>query len=248
MKRILAVLVAAAALVFPGLPALGAGGWAVTYLDPPPDRFDAGTSYTLGFWVLQHGSHPFEGKLDPVALRLTGEDGKQVEFPATALPEAAHYAAAVVVPEGHWKVEGIQGWFRPYPVGTLTVPGSLKIDPIPSELVKPVTDKDYWGAVRPPGFPMGKAVPAPDSLRQPGAPVGAAGPNTTAARPAVAAPASPARAGDSGFPAYALLIAGVVGAGVAVAALRLRRRAKGEPEVTSGAPAGDKAETIVISG
>ncbi|MBB5785118.1 hypothetical protein [Nonomuraea jabiensis] len=156
MKRILAVLAAAAALALGGLPAAAAGGWAVTYLDPVPSRFEGGTSYALGFWVLQHGSHPFEGELGAVGLRFTRADGKSLLFDGTALPEAGHYATSVVVPEGVWKVEGVQGLFQPYEVGTLTVPGGLKVKPVPAELVAPMpAGKSFWGAVRPPGFPDG---------------------------------------------------------------------------------------------
>ncbi|GAB3851767.1 hypothetical protein [Dactylosporangium cerinum] len=76
-----------------------AGNWAVTVLDPVPDRLEPGKAYTLGLWVLQHGFHPYEGDdLGPVALRLVGSDGTAVMFPAVALPEAAHYAAAIAVP------------------------------------------------------------------------------------------------------------------------------------------------------
>ncbi|MDH6462728.1 hypothetical protein M2302_002908 [Micromonospora sp. A200] len=38
-----------------------AGNWAVTALDPVPDRMKPGKGYTVGMWVLQHGFHPYEG-------------------------------------------------------------------------------------------------------------------------------------------------------------------------------------------
>ncbi|MEO3868932.1 hypothetical protein ABGB18_08895 [Nonomuraea sp. B12E4] len=256
MKRILAVLATAlatvAALVAGGVPAAATGNWAVTYLDPPPPAFEGGKSYALGFWVLQHGSHPYEGDLGRVGLRLTREDGKRLMFDGTALPEAGHYATSVVVPGGVWKVEGIQGVFMPYEVGTLTVPGALKVNPVPPDIVLglPADGQDFWGAVRPPGFPPGKT------------PVTAAG-TTPAASPAQVeaqgqpvqgqASAPPARAatggaaGDSGgVPAYTLLIAVAGGALLAAAALRLPpllRRGTDEPDP----PADESVETIVIS-
>ena len=97
----------------------------MTVLDPLPERLEPGTPYTVGMWVLQHGSHPFEGQLGPVSLTLTGDQG-QVTYPAVALIEPAHYAAAIVAPRpGTYKVVAAQGLFAPYNVGTLTVPGGF---------------------------------------------------------------------------------------------------------------------------
>lgn len=257
MKRLLIMLVAAAALAAGGLPASAAsGGWALTYLDPLPAELEPGVTYTVGFWVLQHGTHPYEGDdLGKTGLRLSGGDGRVLTFDGAALPEAGHFAAAVAVPKGTWKVVGVQGWFAPYVVGTLTVPGAMKINPLPAELLAngPRRDHadDHWGAVRPPGFPPGKAGPvgypaaavaadrgaAPDQGAVPsqaavsgqgaGAPEGAAAPVSESA----------------GFPPYALLVAGVGGALLALAVLRLPRRGRREEE-----PVDDKTDTIVISG
>ncbi|MGW0199890.1 hypothetical protein [Nonomuraea sp. NPDC003201] len=237
MKRILAVLAAAVAgtvaLALGGLPAAAAGGWAVTYLDPAPSRFEGGTSYALGFWVLQHGSHPFEGNLGAVGLRFTGADGKSLLFGGTALPEAGHYATSVVVPEGVWKVEGVQGLFQPYEVGTLTVPGGLKVDPVPAEMVAPMSaEKSFWGAVHPPGFPdKGPAVINRSPMGQGSAgatDVGREGSGDTGGRRGSsggtgAGPESSGGVGQGsgGVPVYALVIAAVGGALVAVVALWL---------------------------
>ncbi|SDM55875.1 hypothetical protein [Nonomuraea jiangxiensis] len=261
MKRIPAVLAivtaAVMALVGGGVPAAAMGNWAVTYMDPPPRAFEGGKSYALGFWVLQHGSHPYEGDLGPVALRLTGEDGKSLTFDGTALPEAGHYATSVVVPAGEWKVEGIQGIFEPYEVGTLTVPGALKVNPVRPDIVMgvPADGKDYWGAVRPPGFPPGKApatagaatpTAAPQTQAQ-GQPVQGGAP-----APQAEAPAGDAGRDSGGVPAYTLLIAVAGGALLAVAALRLLpaltsrglpRRGEDEPDP----PVDESADTIVSS-
>ncbi|WP_431910846.1 hypothetical protein [Nonomuraea jabiensis] len=226
MKRILAVLAAAAALALGGLPAAAAGGWAVTYLDPVPSRFEGGTSYAVGFWVLQHGSHPFEGDLGAVGLRFTGADGKSLLFGGTALPEAGHYATSVVVPEGVWKVEGVQGLFQPYEVGTLTVPGGLKVKPVPSGLVAPMPEgKSFWGAVRPPGFPDGGSaviIRTPQGQGSAGA--------TDVGRDDSGAGVGPESAGvgqgSYGVPVYTLVIAALGGPLVAVVALWLLPRSR----------------------
>ncbi|MGN9841711.1 hypothetical protein ACTMTI_26655 [Nonomuraea sp. H19] len=258
MKRILAMLVAAvAALAVGAVPAAGAGGWAVTYLDPLPSRFAGGSPYALGFWVLQHGNHPFEGDIGTVGLRFTREkDGKSLSFKGTALPEAGHYATSVVVPEGVWRVEGIQGLFRPHRVGTLEVPGALEIDPVPEEVIAgfEANGKDYWGAVRPPGFPVLKGgVVASD--------VGAAvatGP--VAPSSSASASASPVAQGQvaqgrdsGGVPAYTLLIATAGGALLAVAALRWSALSRlphpsRRKDDDQDPPVDASAETITISG
>lgn len=229
MTRILAVL-AAVVLTVPLLwvsPVSATGNWAVTYPDPVPSRFAAGVPYTLGYWVLQHGTHPYEGDLGPTGLRLTGQGGKVLEFPGTALPEPGHYAAPVAVPAGTWKVEGVQGRFEPYVVGTLRVPGALAIEPLPAALTEEIAqgEQRYWDVIRPPGFPEGTAplvppsTPAviPDASEQAApAPV----PSRQAPAGPVSSDAGPAEEGG-GPPAYALLMAAAGGALLAVAALRL---------------------------
>ncbi|MBN6055398.1 hypothetical protein JYK22_25910, partial [Nonomuraea sp. RK-328] len=221
----------ALALVAAGTPAWAAGNWAVTYLDPLPARFAAGTPYTLGFWVLQHGSHPFAGDLGRTGLRLTGRGGEVLTFPGTRLPEAGHYATSLVVPRGTWRVEGIQGLFQPHPVGTLTVPGGLEVNPLPREAIPatPAPDGDYWGQIRPPGFPAGKGttvVPSSDPsplVERPNA----AAPTASAAP---VAPVTSVGSGGGGVPPYTLVIAGVAGALLALAALRRPARGRRGPE------------------
>jgi hypothetical protein len=260
MKRMLAVLVAVvAALVAGVVPAGAAGNWAATYLDPLPGRFESGKPYALGFWVLQHGTHPFEGDLGPVGLRLIGENGKSLLFTGTALPEAGHYATSVVVPEGRWRVEGVQGIFQPHAVGTLVVPGDLALNPVRKELIASfeANGQDYWDQVRPPGFPD---LPGAKVTVDTGRSVSEAGPVVTAAPVDPVATASPpAAAGraaqeSGGVPAYTLLIAAVGGALLAAAALRwlspsrLSHRSRREDDEPDQPPADASSETIVISG
>ena len=154
MLRALAVL---AAVVLAGflVPAPAqAGGWAATVLDPLPERLEPGTPYTVGMWVLQHGSHPFEGELGPVSLTLTGDQG-EVTYPAVALIEPAHYAAAIVAPRpGTYKVVAAQGLFAPYDVGTLTVPGGFLAGAMPPPMPFADAEKNWPGLVRPPIMPV----------------------------------------------------------------------------------------------
>src|SRR5688572_29703222 len=129
MRRLLiaAALVAATAVSLAlSQTSAHAGGWATPVVDPLPDRIESGRTYTVGFWVLQHGSHPYDGDLGPVGLRLVGSDGTTVAYRGVALPEPAHFAAAIAVSDdGVWQLVGIQGVFADYAIGTLQVPGGL---------------------------------------------------------------------------------------------------------------------------
>jgi hypothetical protein len=156
IRRLLTVMAAAViAMVFAPAPAQ-AGGWALTVLDPLPDRIEAGKTYTAGLWLLQHGFHPYEGgDLGAYELHLVAADGKTTAFPAIALKDPAHFAATVVVPrDGTYTVVAKQGWFPDYRIGTLTVPGKLVVLPVPTQLT-PEHLARYWpGAARPPVLPV----------------------------------------------------------------------------------------------
>ena len=149
LRVALALLVVAAGVLI-GAPPAFAGNWVVTVLDPVPDRFEPGRAYTIGFWALQHGSHPYSGTFETIGLRLLDEKGTPLVFNATALPEAAHYATAVRVPTaGTWTVYGMHSPFQDYKIGTLTVPGGLSILPVPQPMqVDPA--EQPWGDIRPP--------------------------------------------------------------------------------------------------
>jgi hypothetical protein len=168
--RLLLVLAGAfGAVLLSGAPAL-AGNWAVTSLDPLPDRIEPNRAYTIGFWVLQHGSHPYGGGvLDPVGLKFVadsgGGNGKTATYPGVALPEPAHYAAAIILPAGTYQVFGVQGPFQDYRVGTLTVPGGLTALAVPPPL-EVSADEQPWGAIRPPQMPVD---PNRDPFGDPGA-------------------------------------------------------------------------------
>ncbi|MET8862565.1 hypothetical protein ABZW11_06365 [Nonomuraea sp. NPDC004580] len=239
----------------------------MTYLDPLPGRFETGHTYTVGFWVLQHGTHPFEGVLDRVGLRLTRADGRSVTFEATPLPEAAHYATSLAVPRGEWKVEALQGWFPTYEVGVLKVPGDMRVAPVPAEMVGGRRTEERWGAIRPPKVVPGEvpvSAPAPpDALGQPPLPAktqndpasatndDASGTGRTGTSGAAAAETvdDVAKAGaqsaatSTGIPAYTLLLAAAGGAALAAAALwRAARRRRQAPDP----PADPAADTLAI--
>ncbi|GAA4187445.1 hypothetical protein GCM10022252_20990 [Streptosporangium oxazolinicum] len=180
MRRILFLLAFIVPLLALGAPAR-AGGWALTVMDPVPAT-SPDTTYTLGFWLLQHGTHPYVGDdLGEVALEFTDGE-RRLRFPGVELKEPAHYAAAVSLPKGTWEVKGIQGWFEPYQIGTLTVPGQLRVAPVPREFRQMIANqpkqKDHWDAVRPPSVPVGDVTP--------GVPPSRAATPTPAATPAAA--------------------------------------------------------------
>ncbi|GAA0993494.1 hypothetical protein GCM10009555_084210 [Acrocarpospora macrocephala] len=155
MRRFFVIFGSMAIVAAMAVPAY-AGNWAVTELDPLPDRIEADQAYTVGYWVLQHGTHPFEGsekQLGETGLRLTDEKGTVLTFTGSRLPEPAHYAVAVKIPQGTWRVQGIQGIFMEHEVGTLTVPGTLTLAPPQFPALDGAQVKDYWGEIKPPGFP-----------------------------------------------------------------------------------------------
>jgi hypothetical protein len=147
MRWLLAlVAAAAAALLVPGQ--VFAGGWATTLLDPLPDRVEAGHSYTVGFWILQHGSHVSVIPLERPGLRF--DDGKQgLVFRGVPLPEGGHYAAAVSLPHGgDWAIVGMQAPFQDYRVGVLSVPGRFALTATPMPIT--MQPDPSWATVRPP--------------------------------------------------------------------------------------------------
>ena len=212
MRRLWVVLVLLVGPLLLASPAQ-AGGWAVTVLDPLPSRVEADTAYTVGYWVLQHGSHPHEGTLGKSGLRLVGADG-ELEFVGRALPEPAHFAASIAVPAGTWRVYAMQGWFAEHEIGTLTVPGGLKLAPSEQDVAvtgqPPDGGKPYWGAIHPPYVTVAGSVP--DGVQSVTAPL------------AAAEPAPPAEPGPRTGIAV-ILLAGCLA--VALVAPRLRARLRG---------------------
>jgi hypothetical protein len=186
-----------------------AGGWAVTVLDPLPTRVESGPAYTVGYWVLQHGSHPFEGTLGKTALEFVDQHGKTLTFPGVALPQPAHFAAAVALPhDGTWRMSAIQGIFQDYEIGTLTVPGKLAVNRPPM----PMTENYKWGAIHPPDVAKMAAAPAANPASAPATSPAAV---ASARRPA-------AESGSTPWLLPLLIALGVAGAGLALALGRRR--------------------------
>lgn len=134
LRAAVALLVVLAGVLMGAQPAY-AGSWMVTVLDPVVDRFEAGRAYTIGFWALQHGSYPYDGKLETIGLKLVGEDGSPLMFSATPLPEPAHYATTIyVATSGTYSVYGFHEPFQDYRIGSLTLPGALNVLAIPEPM------------------------------------------------------------------------------------------------------------------
>lgn len=145
-------------------PAAQAGGWAATYLDPVPAALEPDRTYTVGYWVLQHGSHAFAGDLGKTGLTFVSDSGDIRSFTGVALPERAHYAVAVSLPAGRWKVVGVQGPFADHEIGVLVLPGGLTLNPRPQTRQFPDEEK-VWGEVRPPRdviAPASVSLPLPE--------------------------------------------------------------------------------------
>ncbi len=142
------------ATVLLAAPPAQAGAWEETLLDPPPARVEADVTYTFGYWILQHGSYPFQGgDLGPTALRATDEKGDVVDFPGTPGATAGHYSAEVVFPhEGRWTIGSHHEVIMPDAlVATVTVPGEVEIAPSMMTERAPYE----WGTVRPSFPPAG---------------------------------------------------------------------------------------------
>lgn len=140
-------------------PAAQAGGWAETVLDPPPAKIESKVTYTLGFWVLQHGSYPIKsGDLGRVALAATDKEGNTVSFPATKSATEGHYSAEVVFPhDGVWQVgSSHETLMSDEHVAMVTVPGAVEIAPSDVRVRAP----HKWGVVRPSFPPTGSGAQA----------------------------------------------------------------------------------------
>ncbi|GAB1510238.1 hypothetical protein JCM33774_22800 [Actinophytocola sp. KF-1] len=203
-------------------PPAQAGAWEETLLDPPPARIEAGVTYTFGYWILQHGSYPFQGgDLGPTALRATDGKGGTVDFPGTPTATDGHYSAEVVFPhDGRWTIGSEHGMIMPDAlVATVTVPGGVEI--APSMMTERAPWK--WGDVRP-SFPPS----APDADM--GAPQGFVSeePRALVDPPSVAprsqATTVPADQPGAPLPVWLVAAAGLVTLGLAVLLVRRYRR------------------------
>ncbi|GHH54654.1 hypothetical protein GCM10017774_69910 [Lentzea cavernae] len=153
-------------------PSAVAGAWAVTYVDPVPS-IQPSVTHTVGYWVLQHGTHPFAGDLDKTGLRFRNGADERV-FVGFRLGEPAHYAVTFVLPAGTYEVFGVQGIFPDHLLGTLTVPGTLLLKPVDPQMVRgPADGPSPWQEIAPP-LPRTavSASPAPAAAVAPDEPSG----------------------------------------------------------------------------
>lgn len=165
MRFVLAPLAALAAMLTLATSAF-AGAWATTVLDPLPDRLESGHSYTVGYWILQHGSHVSNPALTNPGLRLIDEQGSSVTVKGVPLPEGGHYASAIAIPhDGTWALWGTQAPWQDYQVGILTVPGRFVVAKPPIMATGTAPDPS-WSTVKPPTV-VGEALP-PMKATQPG--------------------------------------------------------------------------------
>jgi hypothetical protein len=230
MRRILVVL---ATVFIAGLlvtPAARAGAWEETLLDPPPARIEPGVTYTLGYWILQHGSYPFQGgDLGPTALIATEEKSReQVVFSGTESRAAGHYSAEAVFPHaGTWELSSKHQVIMTDPlVATVTVPGSVRI--APSEMRDRAPYE--WGTVRP-SFPPS----APDAdAAAPGAPPANPAPPTSGARAVEPKVRATRNQPGTALPWGVIVLAGAMTIGLAV--WLGRRHARANRELSPPAP------------
>lgn len=192
-----------------------AGNWEETLLDPTPARIEAGMTYTFGYWVLQHGSYPYQGgDLGPTALRATDEKGTVLDFPGVKTATAGHYSAEVMFPNnGVWSIASQHEVLMPDTnVAKVSVPGPVMV--APSEM-KERAHYD-WGPVHP-SFPP----TAPDA--QEAAPGGFL-PSTEARDVAPRGHETAVAETGTDLPMWLVVIGGLVTIGFALVLARRYRR------------------------
>jgi hypothetical protein len=97
-----------------------AGGWAVTTFDGLPGEFVAGTSYTLGYTIRQHGVTPIN--VEHTQIVAVGKSGKTLSFAGARDGAVGHYVATLNFPaDGTYAWQVTQTPFGPQELGTLVV-------------------------------------------------------------------------------------------------------------------------------
>ncbi|MBI3968539.1 MAG: hypothetical protein HY329_23135 [Chloroflexi bacterium] len=121
MARILRSLgVAVVASLWLAAPA-GAGGWAVTTLDPLPTSFEADATYLIGYTIRQHGERPFNDAQPRISIR-SGPVEPWQHFDGQPTGAAGHYVSKVRFPAvGTWDWQVDQRPFAPQKLGQITV-------------------------------------------------------------------------------------------------------------------------------
>lgn len=214
-RRILVVALGVlAAGLFATTPA-SAGNWEETLLDPPPAQIKANVTYTFGYWILQHGSYPYQGgDLGPTALRATDENGQVVDFAGVPAKTPGHYSAEVLFPHnGKWTISSEHRVLMPDSlVATVTVPGKVTIEPSQMTERAPYD----WGPVHP-SFPPTAAdagMAAPQGFLTP-----------TESRDVAPRTQATTDPPGTGLPVWVVILAGAATVGLAVLIVRRHRRA-----------------------
>jgi hypothetical protein len=129
MRTMLKRLVLALLLVL--IPAgVHAGGWSVVTLDKTPAEVKAGTAFTIGFTVLQHGETPVDG-LTP-KITFTSATGDHKTFTARGDGARGHYVADLTLPTaGAWAWE-IEAFGPPSVMSPLQVLAAPAAAPAPA--------------------------------------------------------------------------------------------------------------------
>lgn len=135
LLTLLVLTVGLALLGIRGPAPAGAGGWAVSSLDPLPTPVP-GEPMEVGFTVLQHGRTPVDprGPGMGVGFVVTSPGGEVTEFAARPDGVVGHFVAEVTFPAAGtytWAVR--QGFFGPWDLGELVVepPGGAGAPPAP---------------------------------------------------------------------------------------------------------------------
>ena len=121
MRKLLAATVLTIATLAVAAPA-GAGGWAVTTLDPLAAAPVAGEPFEVGFTIRQHGRTPVS--MPDAAIIVTDATGADTRFAAVPQGAVGHHVATVEVPADgsyRWAVDQVLGVQE---LGTLQVGGS----------------------------------------------------------------------------------------------------------------------------
>ena len=121
MRKLLAATVLTIATLAAATPA-GAGGWAVTTLDPLAAAPVAGEPFEVGFTIRQHGRTPVS--MPDAAIIITDATGADTRFAAVPQGAVGHHVATVEVPADgsyRWAVDQVLGVQE---LGTLQVGGS----------------------------------------------------------------------------------------------------------------------------
>lgn len=118
MGKLLAATVLTITMLATAAPA-GAGGWAVTTLDPLAAAPVAGRPFDVGFTIRQHGQTPIS--VPDAAIVVTDEAGVVTRFGAEPIGAPGHHVATVELEGGGAYTWAVDQGFGVQDLGTLQV-------------------------------------------------------------------------------------------------------------------------------